>query len=260
MTDPIDGQIAGRTVVITGAAGGIGRALALGFLRDGAKVIASDITEAGLEVLADAGATPLRVDVTIETDVQHMIRTAVETTGRVDVLFNNAGIGGRQRIEKMPNGMYERFITTHLFGGFYGFSAALPVMRQQNHGRIITMIGRALEELAKGDGSAAWNVMIGSGVGTYAAWLDPDTAFEVFGSQRTVCAAAFMANGVATKIDGGYTTRDAGRTAAAASRARGSTSVNRSRFSVGLSMNCSESMAAPTTITDRQIARYAKIA
>ena len=83
-----------------------------------------------------------------------MIRTAVETTGRVDALSNNAGIGGRQRIEKMPDGMYERFITTHLFGGFYGFRAALPVMRQQNHGRIITMIGRALE--ARDPGWAAY--------------------------------------------------------------------------------------------------------
>ena len=146
--------IEGRTVVITGAAGGIGRALARGFLRDGATVIATDIAEAGLEEVADAGATPLRVDVTVEADVQNMIRYAVETTGRVDVLFNNAGIGGRQRIEKMPDGMYERFIATNLFGGYYGFRAALPVMRRQNHGRIITMIGRALE--ARDPGWAAY--------------------------------------------------------------------------------------------------------
>lgn len=142
----VSGQITGRTVVITGAASGIGRALALGFLADGARVVASDIVESGLTELSDAGAITLRVDVTVEADVQRMMHVAVERTGRVDVLFNNAGIGGRQRIEKMPDAMFERFIATHLFGGFYGFRAALPIMRAQNHGRIITMVGRALEE------------------------------------------------------------------------------------------------------------------
>ena len=150
----VSGQITGRTVVITGAASGIGRALALGFLADGAKVVASDIVESGLTELGDTGAITLRVDVTIEADVQRMMHVALERTGRVDVLFNNAGIGGRQRIEKMPDAMFERFIATHLFGGFYGFRAALPIMRAQNHGRIIAMVGRALE--ARDPGWAAY--------------------------------------------------------------------------------------------------------
>ena len=143
-------QIAGRTVVITGAASGIGRALAFGFLADGAKVIAADVNEAGLADVVAAGATPARVDVTVEADVQHMIRHAVETTGRVDVLFNNAGIGGASRIERIADGIFERFIAVHLFGGFYGYRAVLPVMRAQNYGRIITLSGRAAELREKG--------------------------------------------------------------------------------------------------------------
>ena len=143
-------EIAGRTVVITGAASGIGRALALGFLADGAKVVAADIAEAGLIEIAAAGGIPIRVDVTSEADVQLMIRLAVETTGRVDVLFNNAGIGGRRSIEKLADGVFERFIATHLFGGFYGLRAALPIMRTQNYGRIITTIGRAAEARDRG--------------------------------------------------------------------------------------------------------------
>jgi NAD(P)-dependent dehydrogenase (short-subunit alcohol dehydrogenase family) len=145
-----EGQIAGRTVVITGAASGIGRALTLGFLADGAKVIAADIAEAGLAEVAGAGAIPVRVDVTVEADVQRMIQLAVEATGRVDVLFNNAGIGGRKTIEKMDDGVFERFIATHLFGGFYGLRAVMPIMRRQNYGRIITTIGRAAEARDRG--------------------------------------------------------------------------------------------------------------
>ena len=143
-------SIAGRTVVITGAASGIGRALALGFMADGARVVAADIHEDGLAEVVAAGGIPARVDVTNVADVQAMIDLAIGTTGRVDVLFNNAGIGGRKSLENMPEGMFERFISTHLFGAFHGYRAALPHMRAQNHGRIITTIGRAAEVRDRG--------------------------------------------------------------------------------------------------------------
>ena len=63
---------------------------------------------------------------------------------------------------------------------------------------------RVLEALATVDGSAAWNVMIGSSFGTFAAWLDPATADEVYGNGRSVWAGAFAVNGYATRVEGGF--------------------------------------------------------
>jgi NAD(P)-dependent dehydrogenase (short-subunit alcohol dehydrogenase family) len=101
----------GRTVVITGAASGIGRAFAEGFRSDGAGVI----------------------------DV------AIERTGSVDVLFNNAGMGNRTAVEDLAAGEFEQMLAVHLFGCIYGMRAAIPVMREQGYGRIVNVISRAAE-------------------------------------------------------------------------------------------------------------------
>jgi len=80
------------TVCITGAASGIGHAISLGFLKDGAKVVAVDINSEGLKPLEEKGAISKIIDVTNFTHVSSMVKTAVDETGRLDVLFNNAGI------------------------------------------------------------------------------------------------------------------------------------------------------------------------
>ena len=141
---------AGKTVVITGAASGIGRALALGFLADGAKVVAADIAEAGLVDAAKAGAETVVTDVTDAAAVQRLIDQAVRLTGGVHVLFNNAGVAGGGRIEAMAPGAFEQVIAVHLFGALYGLRAALPVMRAQGYGRIINTLSRGAESKAAG--------------------------------------------------------------------------------------------------------------
>ncbi|HWA62654.1 MAG TPA: SDR family oxidoreductase [Caulobacteraceae bacterium] len=141
-------DIAGKTVIITGAGGGIGEALALGFLADGARVVGADIDPAGLERLAGHGAIARRCDVTREAEVQALIAHAVAETGRVDALFNNAGLGHRHRIEEMPDGLFEKMVQVSLFGAFYAIRAALPVMRHQGRGRIVNMISRGAEARA----------------------------------------------------------------------------------------------------------------
>jgi 3-hydroxybutyrate dehydrogenase len=139
------GGIAGRTVVITGAGSGIGQALALGFLADGAKVFGADISPGGLKAVSDAGGVALSVDVTSETAVRIMVRAAVVATCRIDVLFNNAGVGGRDTLEGIADGVFEQFVAVHLFGGFYGVRSALPIMRAQGYGRIINTLSRGAE-------------------------------------------------------------------------------------------------------------------
>ena len=79
------------TVLVTGAASGIGHALSRGFLNDGATVVAVDRNTEGLEPLANQGAIILKIDVSDPAKVEGMVQTAVDKTGRLDVLFNNAG-------------------------------------------------------------------------------------------------------------------------------------------------------------------------
>lgn len=134
--------IRGKTVVVTGAASGIGRALALGFAADGARVVGADINEAGLQEIAGRVVATVTCDVTRDQDVRRLVAAAVESTGRIDVLFNNAGLGGSRRIEEISDNMFERYIQVHLFGAYYGLRAALPIMRAQGCGRIINTLSR----------------------------------------------------------------------------------------------------------------------
>ena len=81
----------GRTILITGAASGLGRAWAEGFTADGATVVAADINGEGLKKVP--ARVHLTVDVSDSNQVEQMILDSIEQTGRIDVLFNNAGVG-----------------------------------------------------------------------------------------------------------------------------------------------------------------------
>lgn len=148
-------ELEGRTIVITGAGAGIGRAFAEGFLAEGASVVGTDIVENRLEPLAEAGAITAVTDVSDDAQIRAMIDLAVDRTGRVDVLFNNAGYGTRTNVEDLPDGEFEQMIAVHLFGTIYGMRAAMPVMRAQNHGRIINVVSRAAEGRQPGNSAYA---------------------------------------------------------------------------------------------------------
>ena len=138
-------DVNGQTIVITGAASGLGRAWTEGFCSEGATVIAADINEEGLAALKSNGVHAIRCDVTINDDVVRMIDLAMERTGRVDALFNNAGVGYRHSVEDSPLGAFEHHVAIHLFGCVYGMRAAIPIMRKQGRGRIINTISRVAE-------------------------------------------------------------------------------------------------------------------
>ncbi len=136
---------AGKTIVITGAGSGLGEAWAHGFLADGARVIAADLNPAKFAELEGMGALTIKTDVSVESDVQAMIDFAIKETGRIDALFNNAGIGMNRYFMNVPPGEFEQHVAIHLFGMVYGMRAALPHMQAQGYGRIINTISRAAE-------------------------------------------------------------------------------------------------------------------
>lgn len=138
------GRLDGKVAVITGAASGMGRATALRFAREGAKVLLADVdTDGGasaLDAITGAGgdAAFLRVDVSRSADVQEMIRVAVQELGGLDVLFNNAGIEGQSSwLADCTEENWDRVLAINLKGVFLGMKYALPHMAAQGHGSII---------------------------------------------------------------------------------------------------------------------------
>ena len=137
--------IKGKTIVITGAANGIGRSWAEMFKADGAKVIACDKDEKRLEELDEFGITTALADVSKPKEVEGFINLAVKETGKIDALFNNAGMGFGYKLEDSHDGSFEQHVAVHLFGAVYGMKYAIPFMREQGFGRIINTISRNAE-------------------------------------------------------------------------------------------------------------------
>lgn len=134
-------DFSGRTVLVTGAGQGIGRALAAFFGAAGAHVGAADIDG---DVLAAAmeeipGGVPLICDVSRPGDAAEAVRQLVDETGRLDVLVNNAGILRDGVVWKLTDEMWDAVLGVHLTGTFNMTRAAVPVMREAEYGRIINV-------------------------------------------------------------------------------------------------------------------------
>jgi len=139
-------RLKGKVVIITGGANGIGRATALTFYREGAKVVVADMNEiAGLELVAevanklDTGGTAdfERVNVADPKDTQRLIDNTVKAFGRLDILINNAGITADARLVKMDLEQWQRVIDVNLKGVFLCSQAAARVMETQASGGVI---------------------------------------------------------------------------------------------------------------------------
>lgn len=131
-----------KVVVITGGAGGIGKASALRFAEEGAKVVVADFVD-GEATVAEVKAKGvdaiyLKVDVTNLESCQNMIAKVVEAFGRVDVLVNNAGITKDAMMKKMAKDAWDAVIAVNLTGVFNCTSAVLPKMLEQQAGAVLT--------------------------------------------------------------------------------------------------------------------------
>ena len=141
--------------MITGAASGLGKAWAKLFNQEGANIFACDIEEAGLKELQELGIKTSTLDVSSSQQVKSFIEQAHDATGRLDVLFNNAGMGFGYKVHDMPEGVFEHHVSVHLFGAIYGMRYALPIMKKQNYGRIINTISRNAETDVEGTSAYA---------------------------------------------------------------------------------------------------------
>jgi 3-oxoacyl-[acyl-carrier protein] reductase len=140
------GSLKGRTALVTGAASGIGAAIALAYAEAGARLILVDRTAgAGLdsvrmtcaEFVGDVIA--LQADVSSEQDVERMFDDARDALGAIDVVVNNAGILTESHVKDMPTSMFDEMISVNLRSVFLCSRAALPPMLEAGFGRIINI-------------------------------------------------------------------------------------------------------------------------
>ncbi len=145
-------MLKGRVAVITGAGNGLGRAHAIGMAAQGASVVVNDIGTAfngeGTSrnpadqvvktIKENGGVAVANYDsVASEGGTKKIIRTAMDSFGRLDILVNNAGIIRRGSIYELSTDDWDAMLKTHLYGTFYCTRYAAPLMKAQGYGRII---------------------------------------------------------------------------------------------------------------------------
>jgi 3-oxoacyl-[acyl-carrier protein] reductase len=138
----------GKTVLVTGGAQGIGRAICEAFLAEGASVALSDINEASVAAtakeLAEKARTGAKVgayksDVTNSADAENTVNKVVEDFGQVDVLVNNAGITMDGLLVRMTDDAFQKVLSVNLTGAFFMLRAAAKVMMRARSGAIVNI-------------------------------------------------------------------------------------------------------------------------
>ena len=132
------GELDGKVAVITGAGSGMGKSSARIFVREGAQVVAGDISGAEKDTAAelDDAVVPFHCDVSIEDDVAAMIEQAVKEFGRVDAMLNVAGVGAGGPLADLDMADYDRVLDVDLRGVLHGTKHAIRAM-QDGGGSII---------------------------------------------------------------------------------------------------------------------------
>ncbi len=143
-------DLRGKVAIVTGASRGIGKAIVLELARAGAHAVIAARSERDIRDVADevrrlgAESLPLRTDVTRESDVQDMVKQAIDRLGRVDVLVNNAGLMGRETpfLETALED-WDAIVQSNLYGAFICARAVAPHMVRQGSGAIINITSGA---------------------------------------------------------------------------------------------------------------------
>jgi 3-oxoacyl-[acyl-carrier protein] reductase len=138
-------ELQGSVAIVTGAGNGIGAVIARKLFAEGAMVALWDVNVEWVQTLAaeldprGERTAAIKVNVTVEAEVQAAVRETAERFGRVDILVNNAGISRHKTIEEMSVELFEQVIAVNLTGPFICCKAVAPVMKQQKGGKIVNI-------------------------------------------------------------------------------------------------------------------------
>ncbi|MGV3527879.1 MAG: SDR family NAD(P)-dependent oxidoreductase [Flavisolibacter sp.] len=137
-----------KVAIVTGAASGIGLAIARKLLQEGAYVVACDVNKSALEASFDGDARIMATDLTQQADVEAMVEKVYDEFKRIDILVNCAGITGitNVRSHEVDTENLRRVFELNFMGSFYTAKAVLPYMLKNNFGRILHMASIAGKE------------------------------------------------------------------------------------------------------------------
>jgi NAD(P)-dependent dehydrogenase (short-subunit alcohol dehydrogenase family) len=139
-------ELEGKVALVTGAAGGMGTAIAIALSSIGAAVALNDRSAHLVEPLRDRITTPsmaIGADVTTKADVQRMVATIEDRLGTVDILVNNAGVLRPTKIVAIPEDEWDFVVDVNLKGTFLCSQAVIPGMRAKGWGRIVNLSSTA---------------------------------------------------------------------------------------------------------------------
>jgi NAD(P)-dependent dehydrogenase (short-subunit alcohol dehydrogenase family) len=138
----VSGPLEGRVAIVTGAARGIGNAIAKGLAAEGARIVVADVTRAREAAAEFDGGVGLDCDVADEAQVEQMVREVVERCGRIDILVNNAGLYASLRMRpftEIPVDEWRRVMDVNVLSMFLICRTVVPQMRKQGGGRIVNI-------------------------------------------------------------------------------------------------------------------------
>jgi NAD(P)-dependent dehydrogenase (short-subunit alcohol dehydrogenase family) len=149
-------ELAGKIALVTGAGSGIGRAIAVRFAKEGARIIVNDMdaqaaekTVQEIEALGGQ-AYPLQANISKREEVHAMVVKGADRFGAINILVNNAGTGGSSIITKdMPPEAWENTVSVNLNGSFYCCQAVIPGMIEKRGGKIVNIASLAASRMSK---------------------------------------------------------------------------------------------------------------
>lgn len=192
-------KLTNRVAVVTGGASGMGEAICHRFAKEGAKVVVADYNFEGAQKVASEinaenldAATALKVDVSLEHDVNAMIDTAIALYGKLDILVNNAGImDGFEPVGEVDNARWEKVFAVNVNGPMYASRRAIALFLEQGSGNIINVA--SIGGLEGGRAGAAYTSSKHAVIG-----LTKNTAFMY--AKKGIRCNAIAPGAVATNI------------------------------------------------------------